>query len=96
MTTLSAGKPEVITLDGGSVSVVHRMDGQAGVFTAVSDNSIPVYTGRHHVIPKTEGQELPTKNTRLTRNITVAAVPYYETFNENGTTVYIAENTEDE
>ena len=85
MTTLSAGRLEVITLNG-----------QAGVFTAISDSSIPVYNGQHHVIPKTEGQELPTKNTRLTRNITVAAVPYYETNNENGTTVYVAENTEDE
>ena len=85
MMTLSAGGLEVITLNG-----------QAGVFTAISDSSIPVYSGQHHVIPKTEGQELPTKNARLTRNITVAAVPYYETKNENGTTVYIAENTEDE
>lgn len=96
MTTLSAGKPEVITLDGGRASFECQINGQAGVFTAVSDSTIPVYTGRYHVIPKTEGQELPTKNTRLTQNITVAAVPYYETFNENGTTVYIAENTEDE
>ena len=71
MTTLSAGRLKVITLNG-----------QAGVFTAISDSSIPVYSGEHHVIPKTEGQELPTKNTRLTRNITVAAVPYYETGND--------------
>ena len=85
MTTLSAGRLEVITLNG-----------QAGVFTAVSDSTIPVYTGEHHVIPKTEGQVLPTKNTRLTRNITVAAVPYYETGNDCGTTVYIAENMEGE
>ena len=96
MTTLSAGKLEVITFDGGKASVIHRLDGQAGVFTTVSDSTIPVYTGQYHVIPKTEGQELPTKNTRLMRNITVAAVPYYETGNDCGTTVYIAENTEDE
>lgn len=51
----------------------------------------PQYTGETDVIPKArQDQVLETANKLVVDNIIVHEVPYEETHNESGTTVYIA------
>lgn len=71
---------------------------EANVMTSVNvnipvmrDSSADIYDGEYVVIPKAhEGTVLPTQNKLLLGNVTVVEVPYYETSNYSGTTVYIA------
>ena len=49
------------------------------------------YSGEYVVIPKAEDAVvLPTTNKILYDDVTVTKVPYFETSNTSGTTVYIA------
>lgn len=49
------------------------------------------YTGTYMVTPKANTETvLGTQNKILTDNVTVLQVPYYETHNDSGYTVYIA------
>lgn len=49
------------------------------------------YEGDYVIIPKAyEKQVLETKNKRMYDDITVKKVPYFETSNDDGETVYIA------
>lgn len=51
---------------------------------------LPAYTGAYDVVPKVTQQTLPTANKRMTRDVTVMKIPYYEVSNEeDGQTVYI-------
>lgn len=52
---------------------------------------IPPYQGDYEVTPRTDEQSLPTKSKYMLDDVTVKAIPYYETHNDYGTTVYIAE-----
>ena len=53
------------------------------------------YEGSYVVIPEVNAQVLPTLNKRMTDDLTVTGIPYYEVSNESGLTVYIAENLDD-
>ena len=56
----------------------------------VGGGGVP-YTGEYTVTPKAhEETVLPTKRKLMLNDVTVLEVPYYETSNEHGTTVYIA------
>ena len=49
------------------------------------------YTGDYDVTPKTSEQMLQTKDKHLTDNVTIKAIPYFETANlSGGNTAYIA------
>ena len=48
-----------------------------------------VYQGRHTVIPRIYSQTLPTKNKLVKEDVLVLEIPYYETSNLSGKTVYI-------
>lgn len=49
------------------------------------------YTGEYIVIPKAHDEViLETKDKTMQDDVTVRKVPYYETSNQTGTTVYIA------
>jgi len=48
------------------------------------------YTGAYEVTPKVEEQTLPTKERYMNDDVTVYGVPYFQTSNEYGDTVYIA------
>lgn len=51
---------------------------------------IDPYTGSYTVVSKPfEDEVLKTMNHQMTRNITVLKIPYYETSNLSGKTVYI-------
>lgn len=47
------------------------------------------YSGSYEVIPKTEAQILATTDKLMRDDVIVYAIPYYETSNVSGTTVYI-------
>ena len=57
----------------------------------IGGSVLPAYAGEYIVTPKAyEDQTLATKNKRMKDNVTVKAVPYWETSNKYGETVYIA------
>ncbi len=65
--------------------------------TMTFDLSIPhdvttqLYDGEYEVVPKTYGQTLNTANKKMVDDLTITAIPYFETSNEaDGKTVYIA------
>ena len=73
---------KVLTSGGKAVLV--------GGKAAVTDGS-PPYMGEYTVIPKAnEPTVLETKGKRMTDDVTVTKIPYYETANPLGDTVYIA------
>jgi hypothetical protein len=45
---------------------------------------VPLYEGDYEVTPNTEEQTLPTSDKRMEDDVTVHAIPYYETTNESG------------
>ena len=49
------------------------------------------YEGDYDVTPQAKSAViLPTKDRRLSRDVNVKKIPYYETSNQTGVTVYIA------
>lgn len=56
--------------------------------------SVPSYEGDYEVTPTASGFIMPTKNKRMEDDVTVKPIPYYETSNVSGITVYIAGQVE--
>jgi len=53
--------------------------------------SVESYTGEYEIIPKAhESQTLATKDKLMEDNVFIFEVPYFQTSNEHGDTVYIA------
>ena len=50
------------------------------------------FDGEYEVTPKVIAQTLETKDKLMADDVTVFAIPYFETSNEHGTTVYIADS----
>ena len=65
------------TLDLGEVIEVQYVGGD-------------VYDGDYVVVPKTETQVLPTRSKVMADDVTVKEVPFFQTSNTYGDTVYIA------
>ena len=63
-----------------------------GIDTAIVTTGTPPYVGDYIVIPQTNEQILPTNGLRMTDDVTVRSVPYYEVSNQSGLTVYIAQD----
>lgn len=90
-----------LSLDGGCECVVEcavetvldiPLYGECGIFTPIYSGDYPPYIGETVVIPKAHDETiLQTKHKGLDEDITVRKIPYYETSNESGTTVYIAD-----
>lgn len=57
--------------------------------TIVKQDAVETYSGPYSAVPKTEPVRLETKDRYLTEDITIFRIPYWETANRNGTTVYI-------
>ena len=50
-----------------------------------------IYEGEYTITPKAgRSQTLETKNKMMSNNLTVLEIPFFETSNENGTTIFIA------
>lgn len=50
-----------------------------------------VYAGPYEVTPHVDAQYLPTQRKLMSDDVTIRAIPYYETSNVSGVTVYIAD-----
>lgn len=68
-----------------------NMTGTIGNGIVKYDSSTELYTGEYNVVPKAaEEQKLPCAGKKMKNDVTVQRVPYYETSNDTGITVYIA------
>ena len=74
----------------GSMNTAN-MTGTIGNGIVKYDSSAELYTGEYNVVPKAaEEQRLPCAGKKMEKDVTVQRVPYYETSNDTGITVYIA------
>ena len=79
--------PDVGEEDDGKVLMVSN-----GAWAA---SSLPTYEGDYEVTPTADGQTLNTAKKLMEGDVTVKAIPYYETSNESGgNTLYIASEVE--
>ena len=88
--------PVVLGLGDGSAVAMALDDGAVGFsqgeYIDIGVSGYPFYEGPFTVTPKArEGTVLPTAHTLLEGDITVLEVPYWETGNGTGITVYIAQ-----
>lgn len=95
----------IITYDDNTAVSVHTKDtektalvtisSETDFITAHAGNVLPsaaeMYDGVYNVTPSQYAQELQTSHKMMERNVVVERIPYYETSNEHGTTVYIGE-----
>lgn len=66
-----------------------------GIDTAIVVGGSVPYEGDYIVTPKAHAQTvLPTKRKVMADDVTVLEIPYWETSNPDGKTVYIAEEVE--
>lgn len=103
--TDSRDSARIITHDEDSAVSVHAKDteqtalvtisSETDFITAHAGNVLPsaaeMYDGVYNVTPSLYAQELQTSHKMMERNVVVEKIPYFETSNEHGTTVYIGE-----
>ena len=74
----------------GSMTTAN-MTGTIGNGIVKYDSSTELYTGEYNVVPKAaEEQKLPCAGKKMLKDVDIKAIPFFETSNEAGTTVYIA------
>lgn len=88
----------------GSISASTKLNGLIsahGVLTGelslpeIVNGGVEMYEGEYIITPETSAQTLPTKQKQMRDDLTVLAIPYYETTNETGgNTVYIGMEVE--
>lgn len=54
-----------------------------------TSTSAPPYTGSYDIIPSVEEQILNTRNRLLSDDLSIKEIPYFETSNPYGETIYI-------
>ena len=54
-----------------------------------STGEVVIYDGDYEVTPRVESQTLNTRSKAMRDDLTILAIPYYETSNPTGKTVYI-------
>ena len=75
----------------GEVNLNNMIDGQSGVFYLASTQTHETYNDNYDLIPSAlEDIVLNTSNKIMERDVTVSKIPYYQTSNTDGITVYIA------
>ena len=79
----------------GTVDLNNRVDGQSGIFFTEYISDGDPYEGSYEVVPSVRSQTLKTKLKLMMNDLTVKEIPYYETSNLQGITVYIADSLED-
>ena len=80
----------------GSISSSRSIGGTIDYISGVKGSIIlpkiikaETYSGEYEVTPKSFEQELATKSKNMKNDVLVHKIPYYETSNQTGTTVYI-------
>lgn len=67
----------------GELSVVREISG--GLTIPPGGSAIPIYEGAYEITPLAQTDTvMETKGKRMTENVTVLEIPYYETTNESG------------
>ena len=54
------------------------------------DGSTDPFLGEYEVTPKVDAQTMPCAGKKMLKDVDIKAIPFFETSNEAGTTVYIA------
>lgn len=89
----------IVTIGNPSVSVTiggQSMTTSTGNPIIRDGSALPAYEGEYEITPRAHDEVvLPTAGKRMTDNVTVREVPYYEVSNESGKTVYIADTIND-
>lgn len=67
-----------VDIDGETLSI------ETGEQIAREYVDAEVYDGEYTVVPATESQTLATQNKRMTADVLVEEIPYYETTNPSG------------
>lgn len=79
-------------IDIGAELYPNDVSVEADVYLHVKIGNYDDYVGAYEVTPLAATEQvLDTSNKHMTDDVTVYKVPYFETTNEHGTTVYIAE-----
>ena len=60
-----------------------------GSVQTTGGSALPDYTGEYEITPTVEAQTLNTKNKTLRDDLEIKEIPYFETSNEYGNTIYI-------
>lgn len=86
---IDGGEIILLSIDGGEIGLNNSVDGgEQGVFFPVYPDP---YTGTLDVTPKAfEDTSLECAHKTMPGDVVVRMVPYYETHNPDGFTVYIA------
>ena len=73
----------------GSMNTAN-MTGTIGNGIVKVDVSTDPYSGEYEVTPKVDAQTMPCAGKKMLKDVDIKAIPFFETSNEAGTTVYIA------
>lgn len=75
-----------------TAQIPESIQADAQLVTRLRHGDYDDYSGAYEVTPMADTEQvLATRNKHMTDDVTVHKVPYYETTNDHGTTVYIAE-----
>ena len=73
----------------GSMNTAN-MTGTIGNGIVKVDGSTDPFLGEYEVTPKVDAQTMPCAGKKMLKDVDIKAIPFFETSNETGTTVYIA------
>lgn len=73
----------------GVITNSDHIEGTINYHTEGGGSEVPSYDGAYTVTPKTYEQSLATRNKLMRADVTIKEIPYYETSNISGKTVYI-------
>lgn len=76
---------------GGSlhVALINSKVSPVGVVCIPSLAPIDAYTGSYDIVPAVESQVMNTAGKRMTDDVQIQAIPYYEVSNADGLTIII-------
>lgn len=74
---------------GGVTGSLSALGGLSGSISMPEVVPLAPYEGEYVVIPQVGEQVMPTSGKRMTDDVTVTGIPYYQVSNLSGLTVYI-------
>ena len=85
---ISVGQLKAVISNSVSlIGKINSTDKLQGIISAIEP--VESYKADYIITPKVDSQTMKTKNKKMEDNVTVLAIPYYETSNLMGKTVYI-------
>ena len=84
--TINAAIPMTATIDPAALDEGATLDGTINLPKVIKAER---YIGNYEVTPTSSEQSLLTKNKHMEDDVTIHKIPYYETSNLTGITVYI-------